>query len=250
VTTSQSVNPTRRERVEERETAIIEAAHQIFVKRGVDGAKMTEIARLAGIAEGTIYLYYKTKNDVMRALVAAFWEDLTANADAAVDADDTVWAQFHALASFHLIAMIERLDIVDLTQRMRGTVPDKATARGQLRAYVAVFDKIFRRGIDRGDIGGDANIWMARDTFFGTLEYSARTLVLRDDTDDSAVRSVVDNLLGQMSVALGAPTGRANDDAQTIATDLLSRLERAVERLETGSGSTESGRWSIGRPLR
>ena len=51
---------TRRERVEQKERAILEAAADAFVESGYDGARMADIAKRAGVAEGTVYLYFKT----------------------------------------------------------------------------------------------------------------------------------------------------------------------------------------------
>jgi TetR/AcrR family fatty acid metabolism transcriptional regulator len=51
---------TQRQRLEAREEAILAAATSLFSESGVDGARMAEIARRADVAEGTVYLYYKT----------------------------------------------------------------------------------------------------------------------------------------------------------------------------------------------
>ena len=54
-----------------------------------------------------------------------------------------------------------------------------------------------------------------------------------------------------MAVALGSGGVFAMDAGGPPADGQeLSRLEQAVERLESDSGSEETGRWSIGRPLR
>lgn len=47
-----------------RRKQIIDAAHEIFLKKGYSGATMPEIARRAGVATGTIYLYYPSKRDL------------------------------------------------------------------------------------------------------------------------------------------------------------------------------------------
>ncbi|MEQ9694227.1 TetR/AcrR family transcriptional regulator [Shimia sp. SDUM112013] len=56
---------------------IIEAAMTAFQRHGYVSAKMTDIAEEAGLAKGTLYLYFKRKEDLTRALVDAFfahWE--------------------------------------------------------------------------------------------------------------------------------------------------------------------------------
>ena len=47
---------------------IIEAAVKIFAKKGFYNAKVSEIAREASVADGTIYLYFKNKDDILISL--------------------------------------------------------------------------------------------------------------------------------------------------------------------------------------
>jgi hypothetical protein len=93
-----------------------------------------------------------------------------------------------------------------------------------LRKYVAVFDSIFRRGQDRGDLAAGAQVWMARDLFYGTLDYSARTIMLRGAKRPTGV---VDNLVAVFRSAYGG-----SRKAGAPAPSLVDRLEAAVTRLE------------------
>jgi AcrR family transcriptional regulator len=216
---------TRRDRVEEKERAILRAARSVFVEHGFERARMAEIAKRAGVAEGTIYIYYKTKNDLLRAVVLQFWEGITENAAASVNAAAGTFEQLHALADRHLTIMIRDREFIELEAILRnsGTEPI-ASDRAPLRRYVAVFDTIFRRGQDRGDIAPDAELWMARDLFYGTLEYTARTIVLRGARRPTGA---VDNLVAVFRARYG--TGKRNG---APSPSLVERLEAAVSRLE------------------
>lgn len=219
---------TRRQKVEEREQAILEAARAVFVERGYDGARMAEIARRAGIAEGTIYIYFKTKADLMRAIVADFWQDLTLGATNAVRRIEDPMAAIRALAEFHLKAVMERFDAVKLTITLQTTRAEAPDSRPYMKAYVAVFDGLFRRCIDRGLIRADVPVWVARDVFFGTLDYSARTVLLHGDSRRGLV---VDNLMQVLRASYG--TADEGNDKNAPARDLVRRLEAAVARLES-----------------
>jgi AcrR family transcriptional regulator len=216
---------TRRDRVEEKERAILRAARSVFVEHGFERARMAEIAKRAGVAEGTIYIYYKTKNDLLRAVVLQFWEGITESAAASVNPSAGTFEQLHALADRHLTIMIRDREFIELEVILRnsGTEPI-ASDRAPLRKYVAVFDAIFRRGQDRGDIAADAELWMARDLFYGTLEYSARTIVLRGARRPTGV---VENLVAVLRARYGA--GKRNG---APSRSLVDRLEAAVNRLE------------------
>lgn len=66
-------------RKEARPAEIVEAAMDVFVEHGFAGTKLTEIARRAGVAKGTLYLYFATKEDLFR---AAAQRALATNLDA------------------------------------------------------------------------------------------------------------------------------------------------------------------------
>ena len=85
---------TQRQRLEAREEAILAAATAVFGESGVDGARMAEIARRADVAEGTVYLYYKNKHELLEA-VDRFWRELTKGAIAALSEGATVSQQLH-----------------------------------------------------------------------------------------------------------------------------------------------------------
>ncbi len=224
---------TRRQRVEEREHAIIAAARAVFVEHGYDGARMAEIARRAGIAEGTVYLYFKTKVDLMKAIVADFWRDLTLGARKATRGHDDTFEALHALAEFHLTMLMDRFDVVELTQNLRMVKADPSSSRQYLKTYVAVFDEIFRRGVDRTELAADASVWAARDVFYGGLEYSARTLLVRGERHDG---TAVNNMLRVFRAAYGRGKVPREEGA---AAGLLGRLEAAVERLEQQAAKAE-----------
>jgi len=64
---------TRKEKATaERRDHILMAALQIFTQKGYDGATIPEIARAAGVAAGTIYLYYPSKRELFIAVVKSF----------------------------------------------------------------------------------------------------------------------------------------------------------------------------------
>ena len=53
----------------EKERKILESAISIFSEKGFSGATTSEIAKNAGVAEGTIFRYFKTKKDILRSIL-------------------------------------------------------------------------------------------------------------------------------------------------------------------------------------
>jgi AcrR family transcriptional regulator len=61
--------PRWQRRAEDRPREICAAALEVFAERGFAAARLEEIARRAGVSKGTLYLYFKDKEDLFRAVV-------------------------------------------------------------------------------------------------------------------------------------------------------------------------------------
>lgn len=207
---------TRRQRVEEKERAILLAARRIFEDKGYEGARVADVATAIGIAEGTIYTYFPTKTALVRAMLERFWEDITAEARAAVAGRTDTFERLAALAASHLALCIRNWSFLEMTLRIVPGRSQDAQTRSLMRDYVAVFDETFTSGQDKGDLAAEAELWVARDQFYGALEYSGRTLMLRGSPDPAPVISA---LMSSFSASYGA--ARKVDPIE----DRLARLE-------------------------
>lgn len=183
---------TQREKLAAKERAILEAAHLEFAAHGFEGAKMVAIAKRAAVAEGTLYHYYRNKADLLEAVVDQFWRELTTGARSVVKEHEHAIDQLVALARYHLTQLIADYDFVELTLQVGQRHSRHDASLTPIRQYVRVFDEAFGRGIDRGELRSTATCWHWRDLFFGQLEYSARTLILRQQ--HTQIDDVIDHL--------------------------------------------------------
>jgi AcrR family transcriptional regulator len=62
-------SPRRREQKANRQQEILTAAFEVFAAHGYEAARIDEVARRAGIAKGTIYLYFRDKEELFQAVV-------------------------------------------------------------------------------------------------------------------------------------------------------------------------------------
>ena len=216
--------------MEAKESSILDAAEKIFAQVGFDGAKVAEIARAASVAEGTVYLYYKNKQDLLAGVVGRFWTQLTLGAEAAIEPDVTTREQLEQLGRYHLNSILDQFEVVSLTYRAR---PQQEQDLDQVREYVRVFDRIMQRGVDRGELPKGTPIGQLRDVFFGTLEFSARTLKLRERPYD---HSVVTNLLSIMVGSSGATSGTSKG-RQPSNRDLMNTLKSIQKQLRISGDS-------------
>ena len=61
---------------EERKNEILDVAENLFMKKGFDGTSTNDILQAVGIARGTLYYHFKSKEDIMDALIHRMSENL------------------------------------------------------------------------------------------------------------------------------------------------------------------------------
>ena len=228
------ITGTKRERIEEKESKIIAAARQVFLRKGIDGTRMSEIAKVADVAEGTLYLYFKNKEALLQAISAAHWAELTEGARKAIaDANDAM-AGMHALAEYHMKILIKDWPLIELGATLAGS--SDAGHRASFHAkrdYASIFDELFIRGVDRGEFRADAERWFMRDLFYGTLEYSARTITIHNRPEDIEIA-----VTGMAQVLESALTPLAAEQSSNLA-DRNSELEAVTTRLTLAANTLE-----------
>lgn len=148
---------TRRKRKQpaERRSEIIRAALTLFAARGFAATKLDDVAAAAGIAKGTIYLYFETKEELFREVVRQellptldrFEEAIAAHRGSAGDLLRLLLARLAGLIDSEAGA-IPKLAVCEA-----GNFPEIArfyaeavVGRGQL-----LLERILRQGVERGE---------------------------------------------------------------------------------------------------
>lgn len=94
-----------------RRAELIDAASAVFARKGFAGASVDEIAKMAGVAKGTIYLYYPSKHDIYWASLESGIVALDRAVRAAVEAaGPSLREQLHAIAHTKLAWFEARRD--------------------------------------------------------------------------------------------------------------------------------------------
>lgn len=227
---------TRRQQVEAKERAIIAAARTVFRTHGFDQAKIAEIAKLAGVAEGTVYLYFENKNALLVAVAAEFYDRLTRDAAAGIKRLAGTSERLAFLARHHFERVSREWQMLTRAMMPYKTSEEYRQTKGyQLnRTYVEVFDQVIRDGINRGEIRADTPLSVIRDIFYGGLEYATRTMRLRSTTTDTD--DVVGNFMRILTAGIFVhPIVVAATDNADGMDRVLTRLEKVASRLENSS---------------
>lgn len=229
---SDSPRQRSRQRLEERERVILDAAARLFACHGFHASSTRRIAAAAGVSEGTVFHYFGSKNELMLAILDRFYDGvLNPGAAAILDTLMGTRERLRALALHHVSAlaadsalMMRLLQVylgVDLEFVGSG---GESPLRALNRRYVAHLDRALREGAERGDLRRDLSLRATRDLFFGTLEYGLRTQLLHGG-DAAGLERYVERLLESLWCGIGArEAGGAGGGA--------ARIEAAAERLE------------------
>ncbi len=147
----------RRRDPEARPLQILEAAFVEFGQHGLAGARLDDIAKRAGVAKGTIYLYFPNKEALFRemvqattiaALVAAEERLAAAEHESATEQVRSVAAGWWSFLRTERFQVVQRLVMAELPQfpDLMQFYADEVVARG--RRLVAT---IIARGVERGE---------------------------------------------------------------------------------------------------
>ena len=235
---------TRRQKVEEKERAILAATRAVFRDHGSEQAKITAIAQAANLAEGTVYLYFKNKQALLMAAVSDFYAELTRDAEAAVVPTQDTAARLAALARLHFSRVLEEWPLI--AEAMGPYLPSpeyrETEAFALNRRYVAVFDGVIRDGFARGDVRADVSIPAMRDMFYGGLEHFARSARLRAAVPDT--ESEVSQFLTIFTSGIMERPAQGDVDGPGVVRRLkrvITEIEDQLRSSQAQDGQTKSG---------
>ena len=93
---------------------ILEAAIKVFAAEGFYNAKVSQIAQQAGVADGTIYLYFKSKDDLLINLFEDRMERVNANLREAIETESSAVARIKRIVKLHLELVEQNRDMAEV----------------------------------------------------------------------------------------------------------------------------------------
>src|SRR6476659_5823595 len=93
---------------------ILDAAVRVFAQEGFYNAKVSQIAHAAGVADGTIYLYFKSKDDLLISLFEDRMERVNANLREALETESTAVARLKRIVKLHLELVEQNRDMAEV----------------------------------------------------------------------------------------------------------------------------------------
>lgn len=173
------VAPTKAPPSPEKYDAILTAALQVFAAKGFHESKISEIARVAGVADGTIYLYFKSKDDILISLFEEQLVSIIRGMQGAVAAHDDPRDKLRAAIDYQMRLAVQKPQVTQLitVELRRSSTFMKDYGKEQFLEYLKVFEEILRRGKERGVFGAHVKTGMLTQIMFGALDYCCVTWV-------------------------------------------------------------------------
>lgn len=161
-----------RQRHEAKYQKILDAALEIFAHKGYHEAKISEIAKIAGVADGTIYLYFKNKDDLLISLFEAKIELLTAGLRREISDLPDPATRFRAIVLYHLRLAIEQPTLAAfITIELRTSAKFmKNYAKSQISEYMDQWGEVLEAGQSSGVFLPETSIMVVKQTLFGALD--------------------------------------------------------------------------------
>jgi TetR/AcrR family fatty acid metabolism transcriptional regulator len=160
--------------------AILRAAIDVFAERGYFTAQVADVARVAGVAAGTVYLYFRSKEDL---LISIFERSMRAALSEVRDGDangaDPV-ERLRRFARLHLgrLGRDRKLAVVFQVELRQSTKFMERFSSTLLREYLGLIRSAIADGQAAGVFRTDINPTVAAKMFFGALDEMATNWIL------------------------------------------------------------------------
>jgi TetR/AcrR family fatty acid metabolism transcriptional regulator len=183
--------------------AILRAATDVFASGGFFNSQVADVARAAGVAAGTVYLYFRGKDDLLVSIFDRTMREWIEEGRASVAPIKNPVERLRAIARVHLDRMGRDRSLavvfqVELRQSTKFMERFSATA---LREYLGIIREVIVDGQATGDFRRDINPTLAAKLFFGGLDEMATNWILssRRYAPVSDVDAILDLFVGGLA---------------------------------------------------
>src|SRR6266851_4555497 len=159
---------------------ILRAAIDVFAERGFFNAQVADVARAAGVAAGTVYLYFKSKDDLLVSIFDRSMRDGLAAGRAAVADLHDPRERLRRLARAHLARLggDRNLAVVFQVELRQSTKFMERFSSTLLRDYLGLIREAIADGQRAGLFRGDIKPTAAAKMLFGALDEMATNWIL------------------------------------------------------------------------
>lgn len=162
---------------------IVDAAVKVIAQNGYHSSQVSKIAKEAGVADGTIYLYFKNKEDIlvsvfenkMGQFINQIAEAIKEKKDANEKLRTLIYMHFSQLSENRYLAIVTQLELRQSNLTLRREI------NAVLKPYLKVIDSIVSEGMEAGLFRSNLSVPLVRQMIFGTLDETVTNWVMQDE---------------------------------------------------------------------
>ena len=162
---------------------ILNAAITVFGNKGFFNARISDIAKEAKVADGTIYLYFNNKYDILLTLFEVEIGKLIDKIREAISQETDPRKMLHIFALHHLNLVIEQKELAEVLQMelRQSCEPVKEYRVTKFADYVNIISEIIHTGQSAKIFRDDLRPGIVKRAFFGALDEMSRLWILKPD---------------------------------------------------------------------
>ncbi len=138
-----------------RRNQILDAATKVFVRLGFQHARMDDIVEEFGLSKGTLYWYFKSKEDIINAILRRLFTGELENLGSLLQAEGTVSERLMQLTNNRVIGMKQMPDLVPIIFEFYAVAVHQQWVKQFIGEYFKHFrgllEDLINQGIDRGE---------------------------------------------------------------------------------------------------
>lgn len=159
---------------------ILNAAIKVFGQKGFFNARISDIAKEADVADGTIYLYFNNKYDILLTLFEEEIGKLIIQIRNAIAQVSDPREMLHIFATHHLQLVIDQKELAEVLQMelRQSCEPVKEYRVNQFADYVNIISEIIRYGQKNNVFRPELLPGIVKRAFFGALDEVSRLWIL------------------------------------------------------------------------
>jgi TetR/AcrR family transcriptional regulator, fatty acid metabolism regulator protein len=160
--------------------AILRAATNVFARNGFFQSQVADVARAAGVAAGTVYLYFRGKDDLLVSIFEQTMRDAIEEGRSALAHLTDARARLEQIARLHLdrLGRDRELAVVFQVELRQSTKFMERFSATYLRDYIGLIRETIVEGQKAGVFRAELNPTTAAKIFFGALDEMATNWIL------------------------------------------------------------------------
>lgn len=169
----------------DKHSKIIHAATKVFAKKGFFNARISDIAKEAKVADGTIYLYFNNKFDILISVFEEEIGDLIHQVTTALAIEPDPRKKLEIFATKHLTIMKKNKNLAEVIQiELRQSAKMiKEYRNNKFSEYIDIISAIIKEGQAQNIYRADIKPGIAKRAFFGALDEISRVWSISLETN-------------------------------------------------------------------